>query len=1178
LVPKFYPVSIYKNYFLLILVFLCSISSLKAQTTPCTPPTAPDFVPNVTSQCSGEPISFSITVPRTDERYVWDFGDTKTLTTNSATVSHTYQEVGTGSATFSVSVYSVNTLTGCSSAPTTKTVTVRRQVAFTTPAISNGVNTSSNVCVTDTTQNINVTATLTNPNTNTTGISGYEVNWGNGETRTYTLAEFSGTATISNPTAYNKEGAFPITVTGISSDPANACSAKVTIPFSIGRDPKAIFSADDKERMTPQIACGVPVRVELKNESTGGGLTYKWEVTNSQPGGSTNFSFIEGTSDTTKNPVLQFNEKGQYTIKLSVKNACVSASDTIGPIDPFDPDNPDDDFDEDGKYVQEETVLIVYPQVQLSSFQTCEDLVAGQPLKIMGSQLGQFDLNLGTLAPGSIQWVVTGGATISDPKIENPEISFPGPGTYEVSATFANECENSKDAPGASQRPPARIVITARPPKPADGQAAICAGDSYTIEPGGASAEFAFYNVSTGGTALEMGASYETGPLTAATTFYIAAVVNGCESRERSAFVINVRPGVENNTIESTSTPREVCVNVPPTLVIVGSAITAGTGTPTYRWESSTASATTGFATAPGISNDKDYAVQTLSQNTWFRRIGDVTGSCKSDTSAAVLVTVTPAITNNVVNIISGAQPATCEGSEAPRLIGSSVGGSNVQIIWESSTSGATAGFAPTAGANNLENYTPGVLTQTTWFRRRVTSGGCTDVTTALQISVNPNIANNTVGSAQTICSTAAAPAPLTGSIPTGGTGTYTYLWESSTNATAGFGPAAGTNTGQTYSPGTLTQPITYFRRVVTSGACEPNISEVVAITVTPAIENNTITAATTVVCEGTVPVLAGSTPTGGTGTPVYLWESSITSATTGFNPAVGTNNTKDYTPGSIVQNTWYRRTVTSAGSDCAPGISNVIGITIDKLPVAPTVEAASVRACAGTSATLRVTSTSGTYQWFTTATGGTPVSYEAVFVTPVLTNNTTYYVQATNSNQCVSLTRTPVNVAVTAISASAGQDTTIIEGQVIGLQASGGTTYLWSPDTGLNNPNIASPIVTPTKTTTYQVTVTTEEGCTATDEVTITVIPRVVVVNTFSPNGDNINDTWEIRNIENYPGATVEIFNRWGNPVFKSDIGYRQPWDGTFKGSILPLATYYYIIRLDATSKPISGSITLIR
>jgi gliding motility-associated-like protein len=84
--------------------------------------------------------------------------------------------------------------------------------------------------------------------------------------------------------------------------------------------------------------------------------------------------------------------------------------------------------------------------------------------------------------------------------------------------------------------------------------------------------------------------------------------------------------------------------------------------------------------------------------------------------------------------------------------------------------------------------------------------------------------------------------------------------------------------------------------------------------------------------------------------------------------------------------------------------------------------------------------------------------------------------------------------------------------------------------------------------------------------------------VNTFSPNGDGINEIWEIQRIENYPEATVEIFNRWGTQVYKSTDGYKQPWDGKHKGENLPLATYYYIIRLDKISKPISGNVTIVR
>jgi len=84
-------------------------------------------------------------------------------------------------------------------------------------------------------------------------------------------------------------------------------------------------------------------------------------------------------------------------------------------------------------------------------------------------------------------------------------------------------------------------------------------------------------------------------------------------------------------------------------------------------------------------------------------------------------------------------------------------------------------------------------------------------------------------------------------------------------------------------------------------------------------------------------------------------------------------------------------------------------------------------------------------------------------------------------------------------------------------------------------------------------------------------------IPNTFSPNDDGINDTWNIANIDSYPGCTVNIYNRWGQNVFSS-VGYGKSWDGRYKGTLLPVSTYYYIIDLKNDSKPYSGSITIIR
>jgi gliding motility-associated-like protein len=111
----------------------------------------------------------------------------------------------------------------------------------------------------------------------------------------------------------------------------------------------------------------------------------------------------------------------------------------------------------------------------------------------------------------------------------------------------------------------------------------------------------------------------------------------------------------------------------------------------------------------------------------------------------------------------------------------------------------------------------------------------------------------------------------------------------------------------------------------------------------------------------------------------------------------------------------------------------------------------------------------------------------------------------------------------------------------------------------------------------TYVLTATGLGHCTATDVLSVKVFKPVKVPNVFSPNGDQINDRWEIPNLADYPGCNVEIFNRYGQRVFSS-LGYATPWDGTSNGKMLPLATYYYIIKLKNGFPPLSGNVTILQ
>jgi len=162
----------------------------------------------------------------------------------------------------------------------------------------------------------------------------------------------------------------------------------------------------------------------------------------------------------------------------------------------------------------------------------------------------------------------------------------------------------------------------------------------------------------------------------------------------------------------------------------------------------------------------------------------------------------------------------------------------------------------------------------------------------------------------------------------------------------------------------------------------------------------------------------------------------------------------------------------------------------------------------------------------------------------------------------------------------SAPQDITLLEGGEVRLNATAtgdNLTYKWTPSTGLDHDDILNPVANPTSNTLYTLTVTNGEGCTAATEVTVNVLKNPIIPNAFTPNGDGINDTWNIKYLDTYPGNTVDIYNRYGEKVYSS-IGYAIPWDGTYKGANLPTDTYYYIINPKNGRKVISGSVTIIR
>ncbi len=175
----------------------------------------------------------------------------------------------------------------------------------------------------------------------------------------------------------------------------------------------------------------------------------------------------------------------------------------------------------------------------------------------------------------------------------------------------------------------------------------------------------------------------------------------------------------------------------------------------------------------------------------------------------------------------------------------------------------------------------------------------------------------------------------------------------------------------------------------------------------------------------------------------------------------------------------------------------------------------------------------------------------------------------------------TTVTIYFVSIDVSAGPDTTIDEGQSIQLEATGAYIYHWDASPTLRNAFTANPDAEPIVTTTYYVLgIDRTLQCSSGDSITVHVKPgdNVFFYNTFTPNGDDINDTWYIGNIWKHPDNTLQIFNRNGQLVFKQE-GYNNTWDGKAFGQELPAATYFYILDLgNEAGDSYHGTVTIVK
>jgi len=234
---------------------------------------------------------------------------------------------------------------------------------------------------------------------------------------------------------------------------------------------------------------------------------------------------------------------------------------------------------------------------------------------------------------------------------------------------------------------------------------------------------------------------------------------------------------------------------------------------------------------------------------------------------------------------------------------------------------------------------------------------------------------------------------------------------------------------------------------------------------------------------------------------------------------------------------------------------------------------------CKGKSVNMAATGL-GNYQWFPS----TGLSNDTI-ANPIASprQSIDYKVLLTNLYGCRDSTYVKIAVEEN-VAATAGSDKQLLGGDTVQLngKVSGSNVmYYWSPTLYMTDSASITPKVFPPKTMTYTLRAVSSGGCgDITSRVNIIVYSGIFIPNSFTPNGDGINDRFKIINFENYRVNEFNIYDRWGSIVYTTK-SYDMGWDGNYKGLPLPQGIYMFQIRLQAGNGNQfykKGTLTLLR
>ena len=332
------------------------------------------------------------------------------------------------------------------------------------------------------------------------------------------------------------------------------------------------------------------------------------------------------------------------------------------------------------------------------------------------------------------------------------------------------------------------------------------------------------------------------------------------------------------------------------------------------------------------------------------------------------------------------------------------------------------------------------------------------------------------------------------------------------------------------------------------------------------------------------------------TGTLItYQWRKGSMDLVDGGNISGATTNTLTISPATALDvATDYNVIVTGAYS---PNDTSIfVELVIGTIPVITT-EPVNDTTCVGSSATFSVVS-SGTglsYQWrkgsVNLVNGGSVSGATSATLTidPVSLTDA-----ATDYNVVVSScppndTSVNVSLVIDSLVAIAVSNSPVCQDSTIYMSTDtiAGATYSWTGPGSFSSTD-QNPVI-PTASIMNEgiyTLVVTSGGCSSTPADADVMVhdcdtSEFFIPEGFSPNGDGTNDVFNITGLENFPGSTIVIFNRWGNVVFE-EAPYLNVWDGhcnsglTVGGDEVPVGTYFYLVDLNDGSDVIKGTVYL--